>query len=56
MRETYHFEESGVDRRIILKLILNTGTAGMDWIDLVQYTDRWRAPENVVMNIRVPYS
>jgi hypothetical protein len=27
---------------------------GVDWIDLAQDTDRWRALLNAVMNIRVP--
>ena len=32
------------------------GCEGMDWIDLAQDKDRWRALVNVVMNLRVPYS
>jgi hypothetical protein len=27
---------------------------GMDWIDLAQDRDRWRAPVNEVMNLQVP--
>jgi len=27
---------------------------GMDWIDLAQDRDRWRAPVNTVMNLRAP--
>jgi hypothetical protein len=26
---------------------------GMDWIDLAQERDRWRAPVNTIMNLRV---
>jgi hypothetical protein len=27
---------------------------GMDWIDVVQDEDQWRALVNTVMNLRVP--
>jgi hypothetical protein len=30
------------------------GWDGMDWIDLAQDRDQWRAPVKTVMNLRVP--
>jgi hypothetical protein len=30
------------------------GWSGMDWIDLAQDIDQWRAPVNTVMNLQIP--
>ena len=32
----------------------DVGCGGMDWIDLAEDRDRWRALVNVVMNLQVP--
>jgi hypothetical protein len=42
-----------VGGRIILEWILEIGWGGMDWIDLAQDTDQWRALVNMGINLRV---
>jgi hypothetical protein len=36
------------------KLLFGIGWDGMDWIDLAQDRDQWRALVNTVMNLQVP--
>jgi hypothetical protein len=50
-KERDHWENQDVGGWTILKWI---GWGGMDWIDVAQYRDQWRAVLNTVMNLRVP--
>jgi hypothetical protein len=49
--EEDHWENQDVGGWTILKWM---GWYGMDWIDLAQDRDEWRALVNTVMNLRVP--
>jgi len=54
LRGRDHLEDPGVDGRIILRWIFRKwGCGGMDWIDLTQDRDRWRALVKEVMSLRV---
>jgi hypothetical protein len=53
LREGDRLEDPGVDVRIILKCTFKE-CDGMNWIELAQDRDRWRALVNAVMNLRVP--
>jgi hypothetical protein len=46
--------DPSIDGRIILKWIFKAWDGTMDWIELPQARDRWRALVNAVMNLRVP--
>jgi hypothetical protein len=37
-----------------IKWIFKKWDGSMDWIDMVQHRDRWRAVVNAVLNLRVP--
>jgi hypothetical protein len=54
LREGDHLGGPGVDGRIILKWVFEKWDGGMDWIELAQDRDRWRALVNAVTNLRVP--
>jgi hypothetical protein len=49
--ERDHLGDTGIDGRIMLRWIFRSG--GMDWTELAQNRDRWRALVNVVMNLQV---
>jgi len=52
LRERDPLEDLGIDWRMIILRWKWFG--GMDWINLAQGRDRWRALVNEVMNLRVP--
>jgi len=52
LRERDHLEDPGIDGRIILRWIFRQWDREyMDWTDLAQDRDRWRALVNMVMNL-----
>jgi hypothetical protein len=53
-REGDHLGDPCVDERIILKRIFKKWDGGMNWTELAQDRDRWRALVDAVMNLRVP--
>jgi len=47
--------DPGVDGRIILRWIFRKyNVGGMNWIELAQDRDRWRAIVNAVTSLRFP--
>jgi hypothetical protein len=54
LRERDQFKDPGVNGKIILRWISRKWDRGMDWIELSQDRERWRALVNEVINFRVP--
>jgi hypothetical protein len=50
-KERDHWGDQDVGGKMYLREI---GWDGMDWIDLAQERDQWRALVNTVMNLRFP--
>jgi hypothetical protein len=46
-------EDLGVDGRIILRWIVRKKNGGVEWVNLAQDRDRWRAVVNAVISLRV---
>ena len=54
--ERDNMEDPSAEGSIILRWIFRKCVGDMDWIDLAQDRDRWRALVNVEMNLRFRYN
>ena len=54
LKEGDRLEDSNVDGRILVKWNFKEWDGCMDWIDLAQDRDWWRALVDPVMNLQVP--
>jgi hypothetical protein len=55
LRGVDHLEDQRIDAENNIKMDLEeVGWGGMDWIDMAQDRERWRAIVSAVMNLWVP--
>jgi len=47
-------EDPGGEGRIILRWMFRKWVRSIDWIDLAEHENMWRALVNAVMNVRFP--
>jgi hypothetical protein len=52
--ERDYMEDLGVEGRILKWICKKWDVVGVDLISLAQDRDRWQAPVNTIMNLRVP--
>jgi hypothetical protein len=53
-KERDYWEDQDVDGDNIKMDLREIGWDGMEWTDLAQYRDQWRALVNMVMNLGIP--
>jgi hypothetical protein len=54
-KERYHWEYQDIGGRLILKWVFReTEWAGMDWTDVAEDREHWRALVNVAMKLWIP--
>jgi hypothetical protein len=55
LKRRHHSEELGVVMKILLEWIFReVWWEGVDWMQLAQDRDQWRAHVNTVINLRIP--
>jgi hypothetical protein len=54
LRERDHWEDPGIEGRIIFRWIFRYWDGGINWNDLAQDRERWWTPVNTVKNLQVP--
>jgi hypothetical protein len=53
-RERARLEDLGIDGRIMLEWLCKIQDRSVEWIDLAQVREKWRALLIAVMNFRLP--
>jgi len=53
LKDRDHLQDSDLEWRIILRWIIKKWNGSIDWVNLAQDRDRWRALVNSIMNLLV---